>query len=135
LDQDTWAALSDPNVDNGLRAMVFDRLRKPGATNPTRSDGEPLIDDRMPRLLGDDPYGEGQRRRGLTLTVTQYAIMARWAVGGFVGSRLGSTSLLTPPVADDITPHGLDRAALQNASGGAFFPGIEVSWLILEPAL
>jgi hypothetical protein len=134
-DLDAWAALSDPAVDTGVRATVVGRLRKPGTTSATKDDGEPFIDGLMPRLLGDDPYGEGQRRRGLTLTMTQYAIMQRWAAGAFIGSRLEPSSLLNPPTATEITPHGLDEAALRNASGGAFYPGIEVSWLIREPAL
>jgi len=34
-----------------------------------------------------------------------------------------------------VTPDGLDRAALQAAIGGAFFPGVEVSWLIRDPSV
>jgi hypothetical protein len=34
-----------------------------------------------------------------------------------------------------ITPHGLDKAQLLTASGGAFFPGIEVSWQMRNAAL
>jgi hypothetical protein len=41
---------------------------------------------------------------------------------------------MAPPVGT-LTPDGLDRAALENASGGAFYPGIEVGWQIREPAL
>src|SRR5262249_46959195 len=31
-----------------------------------------------------------------------------------------------------ITPEGLDRAALENMSGGAFYPGMEASWLFTK---
>src|SRR5262249_189878 len=30
------------------------------------------------------------------------------------------------------TPHGLDRAALENMSGGAFYPGMEAGWLFAK---
>lgn len=76
----------------------------------------------MPRLLGDD-YGnnQGTGRAAFTVTPTQYAILQRWKAGDFVGSSLGPSSLLDPPEAPTVTPHGLDRAALECASGGAFF--------------
>jgi L-Lysine epsilon oxidase N-terminal/L-lysine epsilon oxidase C-terminal domain/LysM domain len=32
----------------------------------------------------------------------------------------------------ELTPEGLDQAAAENCVGGAFFPGIEVSWLIRD---
>lgn len=124
-----WGLLSDPAQPNALRDSIFRRLRKPGTAGRTPSDD-------MPRLLGDDPYDKFKTGRiGLSLTVTQYAIMERWAKGAFLASSLGPTSLNTPPVVLAITPDGLDRAALEFASGGAFFPGIEVGWMIREPGI
>jgi hypothetical protein len=90
----------------------------------------------MPRLLGDDPYNKLKTGRiGLSVTITQYAILQKWAAGAFIGSALGPASLLTPPPAPAVSPDGLDRAALEFASGGAFFPGIEVGWLIREASI
>jgi len=47
--------------------------------------------------------------------------------------HLAGSNFDTRPVPTDITPEGLDRAAMENCVGGAFFPGIEVSWMIRNP--
>jgi hypothetical protein len=124
-----WGLLADPAQPDTVRKMIFARLRKPGTRGATPADD-------MPRLLGDDPYDTYSTGRiGLTLTVVQYAVMERWAAGAFLASGLGPASLTTPPIAASVTPGGLDRAALEFASGGAFFPGIEVGWQIREPGV
>jgi hypothetical protein len=124
-----WPLLSDPAQSLVIRSRVFKQLRVPGTPGITTNDD-------MPRLLGDDPYNDRKTMRlGLSLTVTQYAILQKWLAGGFVASALPPASLLQPPIPAAVTPHGLDRAALEHASGGAFFPGIEVGWQIREPAI
>lgn len=124
-----WGLLSDPAQPDTVRSRIFQFLRKPGTAGRTPSDD-------MPRLLGDDPYDKFKTGRiGLSLTVTQYAVMERWAKGAFLASGLGPASLNTPPVAAAVSPEGLDRAALEFASGGAFFPGIEVGWMIREAGI
>ncbi len=94
-------------------------LGVPGATGPRT----------MPKLMGDDPYlgGLPDAVRNLALTHVQYAMLGRWADRAF-------TTAATP-AATAVTPHGLDRAALENCVGGAFFPGIEFSWQMRNPEL
>jgi hypothetical protein len=113
-----------------LRDSVFSMLRAPkpfkdrfgrkvklgGAKVKTKSK------IRMPALYGHDI--DVDEEDGLSLTRTQYLLLERWSRGWFA-----TTSLPTPR----ITPHGLDQAALENVVGGAFYPGIEVSWLIRKP--
>ncbi len=84
----------------------------------------------MPKMLGDDPYigNLPDAVKNLALTHVQYGLLRRWADGNFVAN----TASDVPPV---ITPHGLDRAALENTVGGAFFPGIEYGWQLRNPAL
>ena len=99
---------------------VFQRLRPPESW---RSD--PGEDGLMPRLFGD-----GGTRTALTLTRTQFHIMRQWSLGRFVADWDG------PPVtADTVTPERLDRAALEACVGGAFFPGIEASWIMRRPSI
>ena len=125
LDETRWAQLSDPTQPNAVRQRrVFGRVRMPGAAA-----AELNSDRQMPRLLGDDPS------MALSVTKTQYAILERWQAGDFVGSRFGPSSLMDPPESESMTPHGLDRAATECASGGGFCPGIEVGWQIREPSL
>jgi hypothetical protein len=59
-----------------------------------------------------------------TLTVTQYRVMQAWAEGNFENDWDGSP----PPIKFDVTPAGLDRAALEACVGAPLYPGIEVSW-------
>ena len=58
------------------------------------------------------------------VTVTQYNILQAWRDGNFINDWQGP-----PSPAATITPDGMTRAALQNCSGGPFFPGIETSFL------
>jgi hypothetical protein len=122
-----WKALSDPSGSSSARTAIFNRVRKPGTAGLNTHD--------MPRLLGDDPYNKFSTKRwGLYLTPTQYAILEAWSKGQFIKSKLTPASLFTPTLMG-LTPDGMDRAAAQACSGGAFFPGIEVGWQIREPDL
>ena len=85
----------------------------------------------MPHILGDDAYNPHAplASQYLALTHVQYGLMTNWASGNFVAAGTN------PPPTATITPWGLDRAALENCVGGAFFPGIEASWQIRNPKL
>jgi hypothetical protein len=136
-------SLVDPNLGNpdqaynGLRLGVFKYIRPPLGQNSNITG--PMT---MPHLQGDDPY-IGQELDGakkLTVTHLQYGMLRNWAQGSFVApaglANAGPPSPLPPPPGPGlITPDALDRAALENAQGGAFFPGIEASWQIRNPNL
>jgi hypothetical protein len=132
-----WADLGDPSPTKArLHADVFKRIRNPTATGPADC-------TQMPRGLGDEycdeeanPAGSPARlnpKRFFSLTRVQYALLARWKAGEFEpdGTSLPEIPGTPPP----ITPEGLDRAGLEIAVGGPFFPGIEVSWLIRNPRI
>lgn len=116
--------LGDPNPrNNTLRQKALSYMRTPeGVVGPTGP-------RTMPKLMGDDPYigGLPDYVRNLPLTHVQYAMLGRWADGVF--TTAGSPDETT------ITPHGLDKAALENCVGGAFFPGIEFGWQMRNPEL
>lgn len=70
--------------------------------------------DDMPALNGGDSE----------LTPTQHAHLERWQAGDYTDDWAG-----VPEPDAEVTPDGLDRAALEAAVGGAFFPGIEAGGL------
>src|SRR5262249_23489622 len=61
------------------------------------------------------------------LTKTQYRMMKQWKDGDFINDWTGQ-----PVPEKQITPSGLDRAALKPCVGGAFYHGIEVGWLMRD---
>ena len=96
---------------------IFLRIRRPEDWR------NPFDDGRMPKQHGDE--GEGT---SLTLTPTQFHIMRQWRQGIFKADWPG-----TPPAPENtVTAAGLDRAALENCAGGAFFPGIEAGWIMRD---
>lgn len=125
-DVGTLSALSGPEASNGpdLRQYVFAYMRDP--------DGTTVEWKKMPRGLGDEytalDEGAPTPRSFLSLTRIQFAILREWAAGNFINDWSGSEpTFATLP---DPAPDDLDRAATENAVGGPFFPGIDVSWLI-----
>ena len=151
------AMLTDPLGDPSAaaakaRAVFFGYIRPP--ENAAADTTGPAT---MPRLYGDDWYvgntnfhfsfgqngtgnagggGQTQGPRALpkyqrysTLTPTQFGLLRAWNAGQFVPP---SGSAAAP---QGITPHGLDKAALENCIGGPFYPGIECSWQMRNPNL
>jgi hypothetical protein len=126
------ATLTDPSAASaGDRQGVFIYIRPPQGAGlaPSSIPGAST----MPRLQGDDPYygSEPDPVRKQTLTHLQFGMMQQWArtANGFdPGAAPGPSSDPLSQLA--FLVHGIDRAALEQASGAAFYPGIEVSWQV-----
>ena len=74
----------------------------------------------MPLLAGDNPsISAFQVSNFLTLTATQYFVLSQYAQGIFSQSA-------APAPGEGVA---LDRANLENCVGGAFCPGIEMTWI------
>ncbi len=123
-----YSKLGDPSAaSKPARQAVFDRLHVPGVAGAGGSANMPL--------LHGDAFGQTAHPRfGLTVTQTQYAMLKRWVAGDFLKAS-GPIPPARPGWMAVVSPHGLDRAALENCVGGAFGPGIEVSWQIRNKKL
>jgi hypothetical protein len=131
LDPAGFADLGGPASDPALRDDIFRRIRDPKKLLKAASPPEPRL---MPLTLGDY-YGPANGRGGNTdpaffhsVSLLQYELLRAWKDGRFDADWTGIPDAASAP----ITPHGLDRAALENAVGGGFFPGIEASWLFTQ---
>lgn len=100
-------------------SQIFNLVRPPG------SGGDSIDDGLMPKLFGD--AGAGSL---LTLTRTQHFFLQQWKSGKFQSDWTGF-----PNPSATISADGLDRAALEAAVGGAFFPGIEATWIMRRASL
>ena len=99
----TWP---DPVTSDALRNAIFSSLKAPGGGG-----------DDMPPLNDSGTLDD-------RLTKVQYAHMQRWKDNNYTNDWGG------PPAPQaNVTPDGMDRAALEACVGGAFFPGIEAGGL------
>lgn len=125
-------SLGDPSAAAAKdRQAVFSYLRAPLGINA------PTGPRSMPNQNGDNPYigQEPEAIRKATITHVQFALIRRWADGNFTAGSPGTPPSYPALPAYAISPQGLDQAALENCAGGAFFPGIEASWQLRNPAL
>lgn len=111
--------LGDPDpAYRGMREFYLGLIRPPESPNLLASpdSGLPM----MPMLCGDNCFVPGPLGSTYaTLTRTQYFYLQQWAAGRFdAGSRTEARG-----------GERLDVAALTNCVGGAFSPGIEVTWI------
>jgi hypothetical protein len=110
----------DPGTPD-QRAHVFRQFRVPSGHPKEPGTGT----GRMPFAwsdLFDEPPING------TVTPIQYKVLAAWADSNFDNDWNGSP----PALSFEVTPSGLDQAALDSCVGAAFYPGIEASWKIRD---
>lgn len=132
--------LSDPAVIKKLadtdakmrpaRDKILAAFRKPG--------GDDLRANALPPMLGDGVNYPGSRESWLTLTPTQYKLLGDWAKGDFVNDLEDAAADAVKQLDDmplALRPEALTRAALDACSGGAFHPGVEITWPIRHAAL
>lgn len=110
-----------------LRNRIFKRVR-----NPYLKDKSQASYAFMPQLSGDEGDAEnGKPETWLYLLDRQYDILEQWAKGNFVNDWVANPA--PPPDFDAIDvaaqPDALNLAALEWCAGGAFFPGIEITYI------
>jgi len=108
----------DPELN--VRTEIFNRVRDPNNINGPE-------ERTMPRLHNDGTAGITPQTLRLTVTRTQFEMLRKWAAGNFIADWHGA---LSP--ASEVTAEGLDRAAMEGACGGSFFPGIEAGWILRD---
>lgn len=118
----------------GLRQYILSFVRSPENENvivqspdykttqgPHAGDGATM----MPYLAGDNALIPAHApNKYLRLTDTQFFFLQQWAKGCFVNCDQATAPAM-----------GLTRAVLENCVGGAFSPGIEMTWISRNPAI
>jgi len=115
---------SSPDTDEykGLRSWILGVLRPPSSENVIVGKSGRTM---MPYLAGDNCLIPGTlTSKYLRLTDTQFFFLQQWAAGWFCNE---------PPAHG--SPDGLTRGVLENCVGGAFSPGIEMSWISRNPGI
>lgn len=130
------AQLADPSDANqAFRQKVFTAFRNPYNMGPNAFREEHL---KMPMMPGDGVDHNGSPLQWFQFPKLQYERLRRWAEGDFVDDFADAEldrviDLDQLPV--EQRPHALTEAALEPCSGGAFHPGVELSYYLRLPAL
>ncbi|MGH8477427.1 MAG: LodA/GoxA family CTQ-dependent oxidase [Methylococcales bacterium] len=132
----------DPNFQH--RQFIYAILRKPGQENQFRSDAISRRDPNsrprlMPMLNGNNPISNVAPEKFFRLTDTQLFLLKQWADGKFVNECLewnqDRTQCENPWSKPPASGPDIDHGVLSNLLGGAFCPGGELGWIILNPAI
>lgn len=129
------AKLADPSPANAeLRRKVFAAFRDPAKDSSADVDQQ----FKLPFMLGDGVNYSGSPLRWFRIPDRQYAVLKAWADGQF-------TADLDPAAPEPVIgfdqiplaqqPEALNRAALAPCSGGAFHPGVELTWTLRHKEL
>ena len=106
----------------GVRKYILDFLRPPQNENNLIAPNGATM---MPYLAGDNCLIPGTLTSNyLRITDTQYFMLQQWAEGWF-----------TRELPKENKANQLTRAVLENCVGGAFSPGIEMTWISRNPEI
>ncbi|MEM7427836.1 MAG: CTQ-dependent glycine oxidase GoxA [Pseudomonadota bacterium] len=130
-DPDYIKKLADPSPENReFRMSVFRQFRDPRKKGPEAFKEERL---KIPYMLGDGVNYDGSPLQWFQFPAQQYRNLELWAFGDFVDD-LDDAYAEEIKTFDDIPlelqPHCLTEAALEPCSGGAFHPGVELTYYL-----
>ena len=129
------ARLADPSGDSQeLRQEIFNLFRNPYNLTDDSFKEERL---KIPYMMGDGVNYDGSPLQWFQFPKLQYDLLKMWADGNFTNDYDGqATSVPTAqvrsfeeiPLQDQ--PDALTEAALEPCSGGAFHPGVELTYYL-----
>lgn len=123
--------LTDASRKNAAwREQVFEQFRDPYNLS---EDAYKTEADKIPYMLGDGVNYSGSPLQWFQFPKLQYEYLKKWRDGEFVDDLKPAkgkpiTSIDQVPLADQ--PHALTEAALEPCSGGAFHPGVELTYYL-----
>jgi hypothetical protein len=131
-DEKVLQSLSDVRDEGGrlLRQSIFKRIRKPPELASAEERAIQANGSFMPALSGDEGDATtGDPTTWLTVTALQYRRLEAWAHDRF------SPGPRHPAVASSVAdqPWHLTHAVLDSCTGGAFYPGIEMTAISRSP--
>jgi hypothetical protein len=121
-------------LPDDMPSRVFMHIRNPGADRDEAVNQATTF--YMPPLSGDEgDRMEGEPTTWLSILPSQYRKIQRWSRGDSTPGR-NETFPALENIADPAKQvFALQRAALEPCVGGAFFPGIEMTWIAREKDL
>ena len=136
-DMDYIKKLADNSAENkAFRRHVFKQFRA-----YTESSTPDEVQYKLPYMAGSAIDYSTSPQRYYMMPHLQYWILKKWMKGHYDNDF----DQLTTPEDEGITsihdldlneqPHALTRAALEPLSGGAFHPGVELTWVLERPEL
>lgn len=126
------------NNTEGSKKFREDVLSKFRAPDITTQDGEQY---KMPYMAGGAIDYSTSPQRYYLMPDLQYWILQEWAAGNFNNdfNQLKDHAVQEPTSIEQLPleeqPHALTKAALEPLSGGAFHPGVELTWILEQPQL
>lgn len=134
--------LSDPNQNNKKNRMhVFNQFRHPKDYKFYNS-SEDFTNDvqyKIPYMLGSGVNYSFSPAHWFTMPEMQFWILQQWAQGNFVDDLDERPKAENTGKFEDIPldqqPMALIRAALEPLSGGAFHPGVELTWPLRQQGI
>lgn len=128
--------VSDSSETNRqFRQDLFAKFRDPFNDSPTAYLEERL---KLPLMLGDGINYDGSPLQWFQFPKQQYGFLQLWADGEFIDDLTsdGETSISRIEDIDlELQPHALTEAALEPCSGGAFHPGVELTYYLRIPTM
>ena len=142
LNEEFMQKLADPSVANRpMREKVFKHFRSP-EDYKFYDDEQPFDENikyKIPYMLGSGVNYDFSPAHWFTMPALQYWILEQWRDGNFVNDYNLRAKVEETKDFDDIPldqqPMALTRAALDPLSGGAFHPGVELTWPLRQQAL
>ena len=123
--------IADPSKKNrAFREKLFAKFRNPNNDSPTAYLEERL---KMPMMLGDGINYDGSPLQWFQFPAQQYQCLKYWAEGLFVNdlNECGTDKIKDIGDVDvELQPDALTEAALEPCSGGAFHPGVELTYYL-----
>lgn len=123
--------LADPGAANkAFRESVFKLFRNPENTGPNAFREEQL---KIPYMLGDGVNYPGSPLQWFQFPALQYSYLKAWAAGNFVNDLHDAKADAIMRLEDmpvELQPAALTEAALERCSGGAFHPGVELTYYL-----
>lgn len=134
-DPDYLSRLADPSeTHRALRQKVLAGFRDPSKSPADDPDQQ----FKLPFMLGDGINYTASPLRWFRIPKRQFAVLEAWANGDFVNDldpHAPEPALRFEEIPLSQQPEALDRAALSPCSGGAFHPGVELTWTLRHKAL